>query len=276
MNALYHYTDLNALLSIIRNKKLWLTGTNNLNDFRELNWATSLLSEKLFELSQKHGDEKTNMVWQIFHHTIGVPYICSLTSDPDLLSQWRGYGDNAAGVAIGFKLSALPMKRPFPLLSMIKDDSVSLHEVIYDKATQENLISAILEPIFSKPELDGQIHAAISLACTQLCGLAAMLKNPAFHEEREWRIIHRPMIMGREGSNESEVMYSISPPQQRVARNKLITYFEYDLRPDQEGQVFQEIVLGPKCEVSDYDLSIFLTQNGIAELPVRRSAASYR
>ena len=38
MDIIYHYTDLNAFLSIIKNKKLWLSATNNLNDYYEVGW----------------------------------------------------------------------------------------------------------------------------------------------------------------------------------------------------------------------------------------------
>lgn len=275
MNTLYHYTDLNALLSIIKNKQLWLTGANNLNDHKEISWTTTILAEKLSTLATKQ-KEKADLLWHIYNHSLGVPFICSLTSEPDLLSQWRGYGDSAHGVAIGFRREALPSSERIPFLSAVRADSISLHQVIYERALQEGLIDEILSPIFSHQRLDEQTHLAISSAAAALNGLATLLKNPAFSEEKEWRIIHRPMIMGRQGTNETNVMLSISAPKHRIARNRLITYFEYDLIPNDRGSVFSELVLGPKCEISEYDLSIFLTLNGLSDLPIKKSVASYR
>lgn len=276
MDTLFHYTDLNAFLSIIQNKKLWLTGAYNLNDHQEIYWTHQKIGRSLNELASRHGKQRSDEIWELLQANSGVPYICALSSEPDLLSQWRAYGQNGSGIAIGFKRTSLPSSERLPFLTCGKRDSLSLHQVIYNEKTQEQLIESILAPAFEGAEIDDQAHMAMSMAASQLAGLSSIFKNPAFSEESEWRIIHRPIIMGKDGSRESQIHLSISLPRYRTSGGKLITYFEYDFADLKPNEIFSEIVLGPKSEVSNYDLSIFLTENGLANLNVRRSKASYR
>jgi hypothetical protein len=276
METLFHYTDLNAFLSIIQNKKLWLTGAYNLNDHQEISWTHRKIGSRLNELSSKHGRERPDEIWALLHANSGVPYICSLSSESDLLSQWRAYGQNGSGVAIGFKRTALPGSERLPMLTYGKKDSVSLHQVVYNENAQNQLIDSILAPAFEGAEVDDQAHWAMSTAASQLAGLSSIFKNPAFAEEKEWRIVHEPIIMGKEGSNESKIHVSISKPKYRTSGGKLISYFEYDFTGLDATDIFSEIVLGPKSEVSSFDLSLLLTENGLANLKVSRSKASYR
>lgn len=276
MEPLYHYTDLNAFLSIIQSKKLWLTGAYNLNDHQEITWTLGKIWRRLEELSKEHGPERSDKIWALLQANSGVPHICSLSSEPDLLSQWRAYGQNGAGIAIGFKRSALPSSSRLPIMTIASKDSLSLHQVIYSQKDQDEIINEILLPIFKNGKIDDSAHFAMSMASSALSGLSSMFKNEAFHEEKEWRIIHRPIIMGPPNSNESKIQQSISPPKYRVSGGKLITYFEYDFSGAVGIDIFSELILGPKCEVSHYDLSILLTENGLGNLSVKRSKASYR
>lgn len=276
MEKLFHYTDLNAFLSIIQNKKLWLTGAYNLNDHQEISWTHRKIGSRLNELASKHGRQRPDEIWTLLQANSGVPYICSLSSESDLLSQWRAYGQNGSGVAIGFKRTSLPSSERLPIITYGKKDSVSLHQVIYNEKAQDQLIDSILAPAFEGAEIDDQAHWAMSTAASQLAGLASIFKNPAFAEENEWRIIHKPIIMGKDGSQESKIHVSISPPKYRTAGGKLISYFEYEFTELKPEDIFSEIVLGPKSEVSSFDLSLLLTENGLTNLNVRRSKASYR
>jgi hypothetical protein len=276
METLFHYTDLNAFLSIVQNRKLRLTGAYNLNDYQEITWTLDKIRKRLTELAAVHGRQRPDEIWTLLHANSGVPYICSLSSEPDLLSQWRAYAQNGSGIAIGFNRKSLPGSNHLPVLTLGKDDSLTLHQVVYDEKAQELLIDSILKPAFEGKEIDDKAHHAMSMAATYLSALSSTFKNAAFHEEKEWRIIHRPFITGKENSNESKIQASVSPPKYRVSGGRLITYFEYDFCGAKPEDIFSKIVLGPKCEVSYYDLSILLTENGLANINVQRSKASYR
>ncbi|MDB4837640.1 DUF2971 domain-containing protein [Marinomonas sp.] len=276
MEPLYHYTDLTAFLSIIQSKKLWLTGAYNLNDHQEITWALGKIGRRLEELSKEYSPECSDIIWPLLQASSGVPHICSLSSEYDLLSQWRAYGQNGAGIAIGFKRSTLPDSSRLPIMTTARQNSLSLNQVIYSQKNQDEIINQILLPIFQNEKIDDSARMAMSTASSTLSGLLSIFKNEAFHEENEWRIIHRPIIMGPPNGNESKIYQSISPPKYRVSGGKIITYFEYDFSGAASVDIFEELVLGPKCEVSRYDLSILLTENGLGDLPIKRSKASYR
>ncbi|MNV62118.1 hypothetical protein D3C71_1546500 [compost metagenome] len=161
-------------------------------------------------------------------------------------------------------------------MTLSQKQSVSLQRVVYDNGEQEQLIDKVLAPIFDLPKIDEEAHFQISMAASRLSGLSTIFKNRAFSEECEWRIIHSPMIMGRHGDNASLIIMSISEAKFRVAGQKIVTYFEFDFFDKSHSEIFAEIMLGPKCEVSNYDLSILLTQHGLEKIRIRRSEASYR
>ena len=164
-DTLYHYTDLNAFLSIIQNKKLWLTGAYNLNDHQEIRWTQQKIHNRLSEFASKHGSRRPDEIWNLLHANSGVPYICSLSSEPDLLSQLRAYGQNGFGVAIGIKRASLPNSERLPILTFAKKDSLCLHQVVYDEAAQEGLINSILAPAFLGAEIDDRCAPCNSNGC---------------------------------------------------------------------------------------------------------------
>jgi hypothetical protein len=277
MQPLYHYTDLNAFLSIIKFKQLWLSGAHNLNDHQEINWTNRKVAKILGRLEDKYGAQNTRRLLDLMQMNKAVPYICSLSTKDDLLSQWRAYGKDGTGVAIGFNSDLLPSSKRLPVLTTAPKDSITTLPVLYSEAEQdatiENIVVYCMEALQNAGEdaVETEIHAAITLN-----GLSTVFKNEAFHEEHEWRIIHTPMIMGDIKTNETTIHTGISDPKHRVSNNKLITYFEYNFSSLVGSGIICDLVLGPKCEISNYDLDIFLPINGLEKLKYRRSAASYR
>lgn len=276
MDTLYHYTNLDAFLSILRNKRLWLTGAHNLNDYREISWTLTKVEKRLAELAGEFNEESINLLDRLIKGNMATPYICSLSTESDLLSQWRAYGKDGTGVAIGFRKDLLPKSDRLPFRTVAKADSIKTHPVIYSDSEQDerlkDVIRRALEGI-ENPSPDNQ--GSSMYAVSEIVGLATVFKNSAFEEEHEWRIVHLPFITS-EFKNKTQVYVSISEPQHRVANNKLVTYFEYDLSSLVDDGIFSELVLGPRCEISDYDLSILLASVGLHSLQYRRSAASYR
>ncbi|MBT3188994.1 MAG: hypothetical protein HN736_15850 [Anaerolineae bacterium] len=91
-NYLYHYTDLDAISSIIKNREIWLFDAANLNDTSE----GMVLYKKLIEIA----DSKQVRNNIIEAHTLLTQntYISSFSIFGNLLTLWRGYGD----ISIGF------------------------------------------------------------------------------------------------------------------------------------------------------------------------------
>lgn len=101
-------------------------------------------------------------------------FIACFTENADQLSQRRAYADDGLGYAVGFRGHAhWATGGPRP---------VQWERVIYDEDAQDALLEPILRHAASTPE--GANHFL-----ARLWSVLAIIKNPAFREEREWRLV---------------------------------------------------------------------------------------
>lgn len=94
-SCFYHYTDAQTALKILENKELWMTHTSYLNDSEEGKELRTYLNKKPVR-------PEINKVLDYIDKNFEV-YVCSLSENGDLLSQWRGYCPDGEGYAIGFR-----------------------------------------------------------------------------------------------------------------------------------------------------------------------------
>ena len=87
---LYHYCSVETFFQIIKNQTLRLTNIQYMNDSEELHYGMDLLgeAEDKYKLIDKRSRDYVNI------------YAMCFSEMGDLLSQWRGYGDNAEGLSI--------------------------------------------------------------------------------------------------------------------------------------------------------------------------------
>ncbi len=278
MTIIYHYSDVDGFFNIIKSKKLWLSGPHNLNDHQEMHWALRKIRASLEQMTQEYPVEQINYLWEIISNNRLTPFVCSLSSEGDLLSQWRAYARNGTGLAIGFSKELCPNSGTLPHHTAAVKNSITTMRVTYDDDEQDRTINAILRSAFSSISSDEnwKTNNALIDAAFKLNGLAPSYKNKAFIEEAEWRIIHTPMIMGYASTNITTIHAGISEIKHRTSNGKLITYFEYDFSHLIENDFVVDLVLGPKCQIQNYDLELFLSMYGFEKLRFRRSTASYR
>lgn len=112
MSIYYHYCNVDAFLNIVRNKILWLSDIDKSND----PWEGRGVFQNIFDYySYNRTDEEFDnkdlsrlmdlvmnydcerRLYQNFH-----AYAICFSKNGDLLSQWRGYTKDAAGISIGF------------------------------------------------------------------------------------------------------------------------------------------------------------------------------
>lgn len=100
---IYHYCSIPSFYNIIQSKTLFLSNTNYLNDSLESKWLKQITKKlnkgKGFNFNSISNSIVENL-WSRYDNGI---YVACFSEHKDLLSQWRGYADNAHGVAIGFK-----------------------------------------------------------------------------------------------------------------------------------------------------------------------------
>jgi hypothetical protein len=196
-SCLYHYTGVDALVKIVSTNELWGTNAVFMNDQTEISHAASLLARVVeadasgppnagFSTSRVSSDGAIRQVLMQLHSYIEV-YVACFCVEPDLLSQWRGYGGLGGGYAIGFGPEGL---------KALGGGALSLVHVVYDEAEQERQIRDLVNgwrSVFD-PEMlleDGWSQGMAAALFAQAFGLlATSFKNKAFAEEQEWRLLY--------------------------------------------------------------------------------------
>ena len=107
----YHYCDKRTFLSIISNKKIWLSDINTMNDYSEGHWGYERFIEAANRVLDTAGVEVVDQIDQVFSSS-GLRQLftlCCFSTNGDSLSQWRSYANDGSGVAIGFDTSLLQL-----------------------------------------------------------------------------------------------------------------------------------------------------------------------
>jgi len=293
---LYHYCSNDTFLSILRNSELWLSELTLSNDSMEGIWVREVLLEECRErnLSPQALDdfaEKTAFLLEVF----SAAGFC-LSAEGDLLSQWRGYADNGAGVAIGFEPKTIE-----ELCEARKEKGMgaSLGQVVYESPEQRAAIQPHADKLvdfIEKGALSAQSGAASLLGLyseeddkkrkqlsfsyfLQFLFMMDMLfkfKNPAFSEEKEWRILSIMTKTTREDKSMKSGCYS--DPQNldfRARGDHIVPYLRLPIPDDKKGCI-KEIILGPRNRTPEPVIRAVLEKYGFENVNIRRSAATYR
>jgi len=283
MNLLYHYCSTETLVSILSRRTIRLSSLTQSNDSKEgaaiLDVFLQLARESdLASSAQARLEKELRLAYDLFD---GLGFC--LSEDGDLLSQWRGYADDGRGVSIGFNKDYLES-----LGASIRargGRNFSLHQIVYEEEFQRAIASQHFDEIrellhqgaFSPPvsgllvprsdeDLE-KIKAATGKGIIAV--LKSMLrmfdiKNPAFREEREWRLVS---FTGKE-ADQSGLSF-------RACSDKIIPYIEFDLE-GLDCQPLAEIVLGPKHRSPKHVIAALAESFGFKGVEVLSSKATYR
>ena len=224
-------------------------------------------------------------------------YVTCFSYQNDLLSQWRGYADDGRGAAIGFDLDVLKeVVTVSPEIS--KPSIVSLHKISYSETEQREVVHQIvhelvdeIEKILQKEEqcresieekqdyeievLD-KVMNCFEKKFLKLFQESVYMKNPFFREESEIRLCEfspKQFLMGREVElSLGARLYNYS---YYVKESQLISYVDFDFS-DCLDQLIKELVIGPKCLMSERDMEYYLTTLGLSNCRVKKSQGTYR
>ncbi len=123
MAPLYHYTDRGGLEGIITAQQFWFTHYQHLNDDTEIQFGMDIAKAALAELSTRAPKVKVffDIVIDLFSaenmNTAFGFYIASFSRNRDDLHQWKKYGQDGKGFAIGlapklFAIEDKPNRKP--------------------------------------------------------------------------------------------------------------------------------------------------------------------
>ena len=284
---LYHYCSNEAFLSILRTHELRLSDLSLSNDQLEGKWIPKLLKEHwakqgLYPLEYERLITHVDSLIDTF-----VAGGFCLSEEGDLLSQWRGYADNGAGVSVGFEASYLEKIRGEPDQPFL----VELRQVVYDNEGQEHIIAPFLQEISKAiaagalrdpegtlltPTTDGdretikKAFGALIVTFINMVPQLYVLKNPAFCEEREWRLLSH-ILRGTEKIFADPPVYM-----DFFAKPDRIVPFHRILLPKRDECQIARVVLGPRNITSKDVVRAALSKYGFLDVEIMKSLSSYR
>lgn len=251
--TLYHYTTQSGLIGIIQKNEIWATHTQYLNDQREYIHALELVRRVLGDKRSQVTVKEDRAVLDEMIAAIGTDIqsinvcVCSFSEDGDSLSQWRAYGESTAGFAIGFSGEFLSTKA--------KEESAFLVPCVYEPDEQriivERFVDIVLEEILmhrGDAQLDDDFfwHRGGNLI-PYLHRLAPVIKDSSFRDEKEWRIITRPLMCSLERFNF------------RQGKSTIVPYYRFPLSKavdESEPSSICEVVIGPTPNLSLSAMSV--------------------
>lgn len=269
---LYHYTTQPGLLGIVSGKEIWASHTQYLNDVREFQHAIQIVKEELakMKLEPSHRNN-TELLRDMEEGLKGIETInvcvCSFSADGDVLSQWRAYAGRASGFSIGFSGS---------FLRAVSDElEFWLVPVLYEEGEQRALVRALLEDVLAENlerranPTHGKSHLTRPPGGNLVAYLnryAPILKHKSFSEEREWRVISRPLSCSYDRFG------------YRAGASMLVPYFRIPLSSEQRPFSIEEIIIGPTPhpEQSIRSVQGLLTKHKLKKTTVRNSESPYR
>ena len=272
-DTFYHYCSNETFCSIINNKTIRLSSLSLSNDKME-----GKVVSKVFDALANDDHQKVDGFSEYIkeldsrYHALGF----CLSEKSDLLSQWRGYAENAAGVSIGFskaKLEELAQRMGW------KTNDGQFAQVEYDPVRQKELLKPVYEKM-KKHVSKGALRCPWDSRCSAVEGNARLdaynglvaqqfalapeiflLKDGGFSEEREWRLVVQL----------DEIDLSSYGCEYRIRDGKLVPHKDFLI----ETSTVREVVLGPKSMNGRRMVESFLESNGFGGVNVRRSDIPY-
>lgn len=285
-DELYHYTSLNTLQIILKNKQLRFTNRAYLNDKSEGTYVLSLCKEKIDELwpwedgtcgknTKKAFCEYLDSALEEFDTSLFQSYQVSFSYKADSLSMWNYYAPGS-GCNLQFSKDFTESFRE-RLRNQKEKSLVFLYgNVIYDLDEQ---LSALKE-IFKKFKPNGQFPVLEHLyfCMTQsILKMGSFFKHPSFEDERECRIVFNLSV--KDNSNEFHQLIHPedgTPYKRRVyaKQGMLVPYVDIDF----DLKYLQSITVSPTSnfEKVKQGLKIVLCEQGITDLPINHSEIPLR
>ena len=191
---LFHYTDLDGVRGIFTSRTLWLSKFTSTNDISEILLAVehfrAFVERRAGDFTRAEGDFLRKAADDLGGFRRTNICIASFCEQDDLLSQWRSYGNDGRGVALGFDSAKL--------VALARARGLHLYRCVYDPAAHERIASDLVNMLLKShraapPGNDAQHRAMIDEFSAAFLQVAPVIKDHRFAEEREWRLVSDPV-----------------------------------------------------------------------------------
>lgn len=275
-DILYHYCSLKAFFDIIDSHSLRLSNGLIMNDYKEQKYFYDLCRAWYEEHAARLDVTQKKAMRDFFalSNVESCPFFCLfLCQSGNILSQWRGYGDDGRGVAIGFNLHALGFQSGMPGLNAYGPD-IKAFPIEYDEDKQLQTVDKLLSMLTHSACDERVISEVVAVGAA----LAISFKHPGFREEQEWRLAFRIPYFG------DRVHFDASPPMEPdqypleygVVNKQLISYFTKTIAPGFSKETLPQIYVGPRAIVNPIILKMFLEHYQLQDIGIEFSNIPYR
>lgn len=240
---LFHYTDANGFLGMVRSNKLWMTNIHYQNDAKEYYYAIDLLKKVILE-------DYPNLINSVnikaLRNRISSAFSFSLSEKKDLLSQWRGYCPNG-GFSICFDKQSLQRT--------MRENELKIVKCIYDIDDQKefirkNIIEFTPEEYRATGPSPSKANTLFYEIFDKVAKYAPVLKHKSFKAEKEWRLIKNLTPTADRNENKVVMINALknfeSIVRFRSKKNTVIPYIEIPLLYDVQKKVtIKKVVISP-------------------------------
>lgn len=273
---IYHYTSLNALYSILKNKEVWLPSFFSTDDELEDGEIKKIVREIFQEKYKDYPQKIAKKEW-----LGGEYYVMSFTKNADSATHFSQYGNNGQGVCIGFDPSCIREYMYSMALHEEFGTFVETREVIYSiqdlKAMIEEHIERCLAAPFDQETIKRLLFSIV------ISKFESMAKTPNYSTEQEVRLLYNPKdsrflinFYDLEYKQTNNVLFhNMFKHSTEVLENLKLNRIDFDcisgrirkvckmsLVPLMSYNPIKEIILGPYCAQGKKELIEFARQNG--------------
>jgi hypothetical protein len=257
-----------------------------MNDPTEIEYAASLVRETVADLDGDYSASRFKLVKKGVSDILDVylvdndHYIVCFCESGDLLSQWRGYGAVGGGYALGFAARHLgrdnwaSLEQPEPIL----------RKVLYDQKQQKDLLRNSIKLLFDWEAIRSRQlgnggrridHADVFWNTFNwfISECLNCFKDPAFAEEKEWRVIKYGRNIYRQKPFKTEF---------RAGRAGIVEYAEIDVtnsRSRYKGNLPVKVIrYGPTLDpsVTERSLHLLCGEKGYGkQIQIKRSGVPF-
>jgi Protein of unknown function (DUF2971) len=239
-DLLYHYTTSEGFIGILKSKELWATKIHFMNDSNELRYAIEMTNEEIEIQIDNHDRprdpvELERMLSELkLIERVNVAVAC-FSEHGDQLGQWRGYTTNGIGFSLGFESSALAnIAKTYPGI---------FAPCVYTQGDQRDLIKELISitSVTDSKKMKQTFSNNRKLYkgspffgkyfISSIFRIASLIKDPAFAEEREWRLVLGP-------KSYTDAFFRIGP-------STLIPYWKISLTSGDAFEPLKKVILGP-------------------------------
>lgn len=294
--VIHHYCGTDAFMSILTQKKIWLSSIKRMNDRLEGKVIEEAVAAHFLEpeVVQRVGQEGAPFgggyggnLGGDYESASRLLFACSFSAQRDQAVQWMSYAHQGKGFSIGFDEDLLWGRRTereaiceqeFYGLANVwldPDSELVLTPVVYYDDAVKSEIMKIIEQ-YAKAAHENSAPARMgSAAESYLRRFRGVMKDASFRHEGEYRLIYRAADWSLSAQFDRECNIN-EPVQWRSSVYGMVPYFRFEFDP----KAVTEVWIGPgnidALHGNRTFVEAFLKANGLEHVNVYVSTSAYR